>query len=128
MQTDVGEGEGRGEDSQRLKKAYLFGAPFAMSNIMTFLQPLENLVDRGFFLAQLLHLQSLSTTSRLLSEILESLGHEFNILDAQFLIDDGEISNGIHVALDVNDLRIVKASNDLEDGIDSTNMGKERIS
>ena len=95
---------------------------------MTFLQPLENLVDRGFFLAQLLHLQSLSTTSRLLSEILESLGHEFNILDAQLLIDDGEISNGIHVALDVNDLRIVKASNDLEDGIDSTNMGKERIS
>jgi hypothetical protein len=98
-----------------------------MSDVLACLQELENLGCGGLVLSQLLHLQRLSTTSRLLLQILERLLDEFDILNPQLLADDSQVTDGVNVTLDVNDLSIVETSNDLENGVDSTNMGQEGV-
>jgi hypothetical protein len=89
---------------------------------------LKHLGDGGLLLTQLLHLKRLSAALCLLAQALECLLNKLDILDPQLLADDGQITNGIDITLDVDDLSIVEAPDDLEDGIDSTNVGKESIS
>jgi hypothetical protein len=98
-----------------------------VTDILAAPQVLEDLVNSGLFLAKLLHLQRLSTASGLLLQALEGLLDELDILDSQLFTDDNEITDGINVTLDVNDFRIIEASDDLEDGIDSTDVRQERV-
>lgn len=88
---------------------------------------LQDLGHGGLLLTQLLHLQALTTTTGLLVQVLEGLFDELNILDAQLLVDDGQITDGVDIALDVDDLGIVETTNDLEDGIDGANVRQEGV-
>lgn len=106
---------------------YLLRSPVTLSDVVTLLQELEHLCNGGFLLTELLHLQSLTATSRLLAQSLQSLLDKLDILDAQFLVDDGQIPDGVDVTLDVNDLGVIEASDDLEDGIDGTDVRQEGV-
>lgn len=88
---------------------------------------LKDLLDGGLLLLELLHLKALATSPGLLDVVLVGLLDELDILDAQFLADDVQITGGVDVTLDVNNLSIVEATNDLEDGIDSTNVRQESV-
>ena len=94
---------------------------------MTLLQPLKHSGNGGLLLSELLHFQSLATTTGLLLQVLKRLLDEFNILDPQLLVDDSQIPNGVDITLDVNNLSIIEAANDLEDGIDGTDVRQERV-
>jgi hypothetical protein len=87
----------------------------------------QYIFSSGLFFLELLHLERLATTASLLLEGIESLLNKLDILDAQLLTDDVQITAGVDITLDVNNLSIVEATNHLENGIDSTNVGQERV-
>jgi hypothetical protein len=76
----------------------------------------------------LLLLQTLTTHAGLLLLVLESLFSELDILESELLADDVKITGGVHVTLNVNDLGVIEATDDLEDSIDSANVGQESVS
>lgn len=101
---------------------YLFGSPAVLANVLAVLEPSHNLLNGGFLFLPLPHLQRLSSLPRLLLLILEGLLDELNVFQAQLFAYDVEIACGVDVAFDVDDLSIVESTNDLEDGIDGTDM------
>ena len=109
------------------KCTYLLGAPVALADILAILQHGEDLLDAGLLLLELLHLKRLATTSCLLNEVLKSLLCELNVLQAELLADDVQVTNGVDVTLDVDDLSIVEAAHNLEDGVDSADVGQEGV-
>ena len=117
-------GKRRGKEK---KATYLFRTPVAVSDVLALFQELKNLSNSSLFFTQLLHLQSLSTTSCLLAKALESLLNKLNILDPQLFADDGQITDRVNITLDVNDFSIVEASDDLENGIDSSDVRQESV-
>jgi hypothetical protein len=121
----------RGKGKRRGKKkfsTYLFGCPVSLAaDVMAILEELKNELSGGLLFLQLLHLQGLSATTGLLLQSFKSLVHKLNILDAQLLVDDGQITARVNITLDVNDLGIIEAANNLEDGIDGTNVRQERV-
>jgi hypothetical protein len=107
---------------------YLLRGPVSLAaDVMAILKELENELGGGLLFLQFLHLQGLSATTGLLLQSFEGLGDKFNILDAQLLVDDGQITARVDITLNVNDLGIVEAADNLEDGIDGTNMRQERV-
>jgi hypothetical protein len=107
---------------------YLFGCPVSLAaDVMTLLEELKNELSGGLLFLQLLHLQGLSATTGLFLQSFKSLGHKLNVLDAQLLVDDGQITARVNITLNVNDLGIIEAANNLEDGIDGTNVRQERV-
>lgn len=106
---------------------YLLRIPITLTDILARLEPLKNLGSGSLFLLELLHLEGLASTASLLAQGLKSLLDELDILDPQFLADDGQISNGIDIPLDVDDLGIIEAANDLEDGVDGTDVRQESV-
>lgn len=115
--------ERKGKDFQ----TYLLGAPFTLTDVLAILKPLEDLGSSSLLLLELLHLQRLTTTAGLLGQSFESLLDELDILNAQLLADDGQITDGVNVTLDVDNLGIIEATNDLEDGIDGANVRQEGV-
>lgn len=109
------------------KIAYLLGAPVGLADIVSILEMLQDLGHGGLLFTQLLHLQGLTTTLGLLVQVLEGLLDELDILDAQLLADDGQITDGVDITLDVNDLRIIETTDDLEDGIDGANVRQKGV-
>lgn len=87
----------------------------------------EDLLNSSLLFLQLLHLQRLTTSSRLLNQDLVFLLNELNVLYPELFADDLQVADGVDVTLDVNDLGIVETSYDLEDGIDGANMRKESV-
>ena len=63
-----------------------------------------------------------SQTPRDLLELFNLLFDPFDILQSQFGRDDLHISTWVDITLDVNDLGIVKRTNDLEDTVDGSDM------
>lgn len=112
---------------KRKKKSYLLRTPVTPAHIVTLLQELKNLGNGSFLLAQLLHLERLATATCLLLQVLKRLLDELDILDPQFLVDDGQIPDGVDVTLNVNDLGIIETPDDLENGIDGTNVRQESV-
>lgn len=110
-----------------MRRTYLFRGPVTLADIVTLLQPLKHSGHGSLLLSELLHLQSLTTTTGLLLQALKRLLDKLNILDPQLLVDDNQIPNGVDVTLDVNNLSIIEAPNDLEDGIDGTDVRQERV-
>ena len=51
-----------------------------------------------------------------------------DVLEAELGGDDIHVAAGVDVALDVDDLRVVEGADDLEDTIDSADMGQESVS
>ncbi len=113
--------------TREFPSTYLFRAPMLLSYILSTLQPLQYPLNGCLLLFQFLHLQTLATSSRLFLDIFQRLLGELDVLDTQFLADDIKISDRVNVALDVDDLGIVEASNDLEDGIDRSNVRQESV-
>lgn len=103
-------------------QSYLLGTPITMTDILAVLEPLQDPFYRGLLLSRLLLLQTLTTLSGDLLLVLKSLLHKLHILESQLLGNDVEVTGGVHVTLDVDDLGIVEATNDLEDSIDRTNV------
>lgn len=106
---------------------YLFGVPVTLTDVIAIPQELKNLGSSSLFFLQLLHLQRLSTATSLLAKKVKSLLNKLDILDAELLVDDGQITAGIDVTLNVDDLGIIEAANHLEDGIDSADVRQERV-
>jgi hypothetical protein len=109
------------------RTTYLLGTPVLMTNVLAFLEDGKNLLDGGFLLLELLHLKGLTTTASELLDVLESLLSELDILDAELLADDLEITDGVDITLDVDNLGIIETSDNLEDGIDGADMGQEGV-
>lgn len=112
---------------KREKVPYLFRAPGALADILAILQPGQNLFDGGLLFPRLLLLETLATLAGDLLLGLESLLHELNILESQLLADDVEITDGVDISLDVDNLGIVEAAHDLEDGIDGADVRQEGV-
>lgn len=98
-----------------------------MADVLAILQPLQYLFYRRLHFPRPLLLQTLAALSSDLLLGLESLLHELHILEPQLLGNDVQVTGGVHVTLNMNDLSIVEAADDLEDGIDGTNVGKEGV-
>jgi len=47
-----------------------------------------------------------------------ALGQELGVLDAELVVDDLEVTNGVDIALDVCNLLRIEATDDMEDAID----------
>jgi hypothetical protein len=111
----------------RERCTYLLGAPVALANILAILQHGEDLLDGGLLLLELLHLKGLATTSCLLDKVLESLLCELNVLETELLADDVQVTDGVDITLDVDDLSVVEAAHNLEDGVDGANVRQESV-
>jgi hypothetical protein len=118
---------GRGKEKGRKVFTYLFGAPVTVTDVLALLQPVKDLGSSSLLLLEFLHLKGLATTASLLAQGLEGLLDELHILDTELLANDSQITNGVDITLDVDNLGIIEAANHLEDGIDSTNVRQERV-
>ncbi len=112
---------------KKANRTYLLRTPVALSDVFAVLDPSKNLFYRGLLLSGLLGLQTLSTLAGLLLLVLQGLLDKLNVLEPQLLADNIEVTGRVHVTLDVDDLSIVETPNDLEDGIDGTNVRQEGI-
>ena len=117
------------EKNRKRKKifTYLFRGPVTIADVLALLQELKHLSGGSLLLTELLHLQSLATTASLLTQSLEGLLDKLDILDTQLLADDSQIANGIDITLDVDNLGIIEAAHDLEDGVDGADVRQERV-
>lgn len=110
------------------KKSYLLGAPGTLPDILALVKPVQDLLNGFLFLLGLLLLQRLATHTGLLLLVLEGFLNELNILESQLLADDVKITGGVHVTLNVDNLGIIEATNNLEDGIDGADVRQESVS
>lgn len=106
---------------------HILSTPVPVAHILPILEMGENILDNRLLLLELLHLERLTTTGSLLLKTLKVLVDELHILDAQLLRDDLEITDGVDVTLDVDDLGVVEATDDLEDGVDGADVRQEGI-
>ena len=106
---------------------YLLGTPVLVTDVLAILKQGKNLLDGSFLLLELLHLKRLTATASLLLQVLKSLLDELDILDAELLADNLEITDGVDVTLDVDNLGIIETSDDLEDGIDGADVRQESV-
>jgi len=106
---------------------YLLGTPVLVTDVLAILKQGKNLLDSSFLLLELLHLKRLTATASLLLQVLKSLLDELDILDAELLADNLEITDGVDVTLDVDNLGIIETSDDLEDGIDGADVRQESV-
>ena len=106
---------------------YLLGTPVLVTDVLAILKQGKNLLDGSFLLLELLHLERLTATAGLLLQVLKSLLDELDILDAELLADNLEITDGVDVTLDVDNLGIIETSDDLEDGIDGADVRQESV-
>lgn len=116
-----------GQQPQRVDMLDLLWRPITMTHILALLQHRNNLLNRRLLLLQLLNLQALPPLPRQLLNRLQRLLRKFNILDAQLLGDDVQISSWVDVALNVDDLGVVEAADDLENGIDGADVRQEGV-
>lgn len=107
--------------------SYLLGAPVALAHVLAVLQPGQDLLYRLLLLPSLLLLKTLAALAGLLLLHLEGLLDKLNVLEPELLGNDVEVTGGVDISLNVDDLSIVKTTDDLEDGIDSTNVGQEGV-
>lgn len=111
----------------KVRVTYLLRTPVLVTDVLAIVKQGKNLLDGGFLLLELLHLKGLTATTGLLLQVLESLLCEFDILDTELLADNLEITDGVDITLDVDNLGIIETSDDLEDGIDGANVGQESV-
>ena len=86
------------------------------------LEMLQHLLHNGLLFLQLLHFQRLTAASGQLDKVLVRLLDEFNVLDAELVGDNLQVTDRVYVTLDVDDLCVVETSDDLEDGIDGADV------
>lgn len=102
--------------------SYLLGSPVAGTDILAVLQPCQDLFYRGLLISGVLLLQAVAAWAGLLLLGFEGLLHELNVLQPQLLGNDVQVASRVYITLDVDDLCIVEATDNLKDGIDGTNV------
>lgn len=107
--------------------SYLLWCPGALSDILAILEPVQDLFNGILLLLGLLDLETLTAHAGLLLLVLEGLLDELNILESQLLGNDVEISAGVHVTLNVDNLGVIEATHDLEDGVDGSDVRQESV-
>ena len=107
--------------------SYLLGGPVALANVLAIIEPGEDLLDGGLLFPSLLLLQTLAALTGLLLLVLERLLDELNVLQPELLADDIQVADRVNVTLDVDNLGIIEAPHDLEDGIDGADVRQESI-
>lgn len=107
--------------------SYLLGTPGTLAHVLAVLQPGQDLLYRGLLFPGLLLLETLTALAGLLLLRLEGLLDELNVLEPELLGNDVEITGGVDISLNVDDLGIVKTTDDLEDGVDGTDMRQEGV-
>lgn len=111
------------------KNSHLLVPPALLPHILLLIhQPAQHALHDSLLLLELLHLETLAAAARLLLQGLQVLLHKLDILDPQLVVDDLEITHGVDIALDVDDLGVVEAAHHLEDGVDGTDVRQERVS
>jgi hypothetical protein len=110
---------GRGN---RKRNSYLLGTPVTLAHILAVLQPGQDLLYRLLLFPGLLLLETLAALAGFLLLHLKRLLDELDVLEPKLFSNDVKVTCGVDISLDVNDLCVVKATDDLEDGIDGTNM------
>jgi hypothetical protein len=107
--------------------AHLFGTPVSLPHILAVFQQLQDLVDGGFLFFQLLHLETLATSSRLFGQVLFSLLHKLNVFQPQLFRNNVQVPGRVDISLNVDNFRIVETSYNLEDGIDGSDVRQKGI-
>lgn len=127
----ITKGQREKEEKKKKKKetkvAYLFGSPVALTDVLAVLEPGEDLLNRRLFFPPLFHLKGLTALARLPLLNFERLLDKLDVLQAQLLTDNVKIANRVDVTLDVDNLGVIEAPHDLEDGIDGANVRQEGI-
>jgi len=107
--------------------SYLLGTPVTLAHILAVLQPGQDLLYRFLLLPGLLLLKTLAALAGLLLLHLERLFDELDVLEPELFGNDVEVTGGVDISLNVDDLGIVEAADDLKDGIDGTDMRQESV-
>lgn len=84
----------------------------------------RNVIDRAhqFFLLGLVRQAVATKRASCLLHILNSLLHPVDVLQTKLGLDDLHIPERVDVTLDVDNLRVIKRSDDLEDTVDGADM------
>lgn len=106
----------------------LLSGPGAIGNTLAGLKVLQEAANKCGLILLLLDLERLATALDDLLDTLEVLLDELNVLNTQFVEDDLQVANGVDVALNVDDFGVVKASDDLENSVNGTNVGQKSVS
>lgn len=53
--------------------------------------------------------------------------HPLNVLEPELGLNDFHVAQGVDLALDVDDLGIVKGTDHLEDAVDGADVGQESV-
>jgi len=109
---------------------YLFASPFVLANILVLLcEDLVDLFDDGdFFFFGLVGEGGGTERATSLFQVVEGLFNPLDILETELCLDDFHVAAGVDVALDVDDLCVIKGADDLEDTVDGTDVGEESVS
>lgn len=102
--------------------AYLLGIPGALPDILAILEPLKNLLNGRLLLPGLLHLQTVPARAGLLLLVFQRLLDKLNVLQPQLFADDIQVADRVDITLDVDNLGIIEAPDDLEDGVDGADV------
>ena len=101
---------------------YLFWRPALFSYILSTLKQRQDLLDSSLLFFELFHLKTLPSSSCLLLQVLQCLFDKLDIFNPELFTYNIKIAYRVNIALDMNDLGIVKAPYDLKYGIDRPDM------
>lgn len=104
--------------------------PVALPDVsVVLLDVLEDLLNDGNLLLLLPVLETVvAGRSGVLLGHVESLLYPVNVLEPELGGDDLHVTEGVDVALNVDDLSVVESTNDLEDTVDGSHVGQESVS
>lgn len=107
----------------------LFASPVMLAHILVILgEDVVNLLDGCDLLLPCLVCERIAAKRAAgLLEAFEVLLDPLDVLEAELGGDDVHVAAGVDVALDVDDLCVVKCTDDLEDAVDGTDMGEEGV-
>lgn len=108
----------------------LFVCPCSFSDIPVILcQLLQDLLNRrNLLLLGFIGQRNCSQIPRVLLQPLQLFLHPVDIFQPQLGRDDLHISERVDITLYVNDLGVIECSDDLEDTVDSSDVGQEGVS
>ena len=90
---------------------------------------MENLLDSGqFLLLGLVGQADGSGAAHRLLHLLVVLLHPLDILQTEFILDDGHVTRGVDISFNVDDIGVVECSNHLENTVDCTDVRQEGVS
>ena len=123
-------GKGKKLSGELGRVAHLFANPLVLPDILVVLG--ENVVDllnrRDLLLASLVGEGGISEGPACLLKAIKVLLDPLDVLETELGGDDVHVTARVDVALDVDDLGVVKGADDLEDTVDGADVREEGVS